>query len=47
MDPEAFARIASSLAAGNAWALQAPVPGIAFANLHFARNGKPNRLERL
>lgn len=43
VDPEAFARIASTLVSGNAWALEAPVLGIAFANQHFARNAKPNR----
>ncbi len=43
VDSEAFERIASTLTAGNAWALAAPVLGIAFVNLHFARNGKPNR----
>lgn len=43
VDPAAFERLASTLVAGNAWALEAPVLGIAFANLRFARNGKDNR----
>ena len=43
VDAEAFDRIASTLAEGNAWALKAPVLGIAIANLSFSRNGNPNR----
>jgi nitroreductase len=44
LHPEAYARLASTLSLpGNAWALEAPVLGIAIANLSFARNGKPNR----
>jgi nitroreductase len=38
-----FDAIASTLAEGNAWALKAPVLGIAIASGSFARNGKPNR----
>lgn len=40
---DAFDTIASTIVPGNSWALQAPVLGIAIANLSFARNGKPNR----
>ena len=40
---EAFDRIASTLVEGNAWALKAPVLGIAIANGSFARNGNANR----
>jgi nitroreductase len=40
---EAFDAIAGTLVSGNRWALEAPVLGIAIANLAFARNGKPNR----
>lgn len=44
LHPEAHARLASTLSQpGNAWALEAPVLGIAIANLSFARNGKSNR----
>ena len=44
LHPEAYARLSSTLSLpGNAWALEAPVLGIAIANLSFARNGKHNR----
>lgn len=43
LDPEAFERLASTIVAANAWALKAPVLGIAFANLRFTKNGNPNR----
>jgi nitroreductase len=42
-DAAAFERIASTLVDGNSWAHKAPVIGIAFASLSFARNGQPNR----
>jgi nitroreductase len=38
-----YDRIASTLVEGNAWALKAPVLGIAFCRDTFARHGKPNR----
>ena len=38
-----FDRIASTIVEGNAWALQAPVLGIAIASTSFSRNGQPNR----
>ncbi len=40
---EAFDRIASTLVEVNAWALKAPVLGIAIANGSFARKGDANR----
>ena len=43
VDLEAFDRIASTIVEGNAWALKAPVLGIAIANTRFARNGTHNR----
>ena len=42
-DQETYDRIASTLVPQNGWALSAPVLGIAFANLSFAANAKPNR----
>jgi nitroreductase len=42
-NPETYDRIASTLVAGNAWALRAPVLGLAYAYGKFARNGSPNR----
>lgn len=42
-DPEGFEKIASTLVPGNAWALKAPVLGIAIAHSNWDRNGKPNR----
>ena len=43
VDAEAFDRIASTIAPGNAWALKAPILGISLANLSFERKGNPNR----
>jgi nitroreductase len=42
-EPAEFARLASCLVDGNAWAKQAPVLLLAVAAMNFAQNGKPNR----
>jgi nitroreductase len=41
--PEEFARLASCLVDGNAWAKRAPLLLLAVAKTHFAHNGQPNR----
>lgn len=42
-EPEEFARLASCLVDGNAWAKRAPLLLLAVAATHFAHNDKPNR----
>jgi nitroreductase len=43
-DTAAHQRLASSLAAGNAWAKKVPILGLSVARMSFARNGRPNRV---
>jgi len=42
-EPEEFARLASCLVEGNAWAKRAPLLLLSVAATHFAHNGEPNR----
>jgi nitroreductase len=43
-DTAAHEKLASSIAAGNAWAKKVPVLGLSVAKLSFTNHGKPNRV---